>query len=80
MTQAEKEIFEDILGFEEGERGHEPRNIARNQKLEKARNVTLEVGKARKWSLSQNLWKQHGPGRHLGFGPMNLSDFWPPKL
>ena len=34
--------------FEDGERGHEPRNMGRNEKLRKARNVALEVGKGKK--------------------------------
>lgn len=41
--------------FEDGERGHEPRNMGRNEKLRKARNVALEVGKARKGIFSQSL-------------------------
>ena len=27
---AERDVFEDTLGFEDGERGHEPRNIDRH--------------------------------------------------
>ena len=56
--------------FEDGERGHEPRNMGRNEKLRKARNVALEVGKGKKRNFLLESLKEAQSYRYLGFDPV----------
>ena len=70
MTSAWRERLEDTPGFEDGERGHDPRNTGRNEKLKRARNIALEAGKGKKMDFLLESLVEAQSCRHLGFGPV----------
>ena len=60
-TEAEIRERERKDGFEDGERGHEPKNAGSFQKLEKART-----------GFSHKASRRNQPCQHLDFSPVRL--------